>query len=205
MVVCAQRGTMGELIPLIEQMMNESPALAGTLNPVLALAHAEAGRTEEARHLLEEFAATDFDRPMGQGWITDMYCYAEAAILCGDPKYAGPLFDRLVPWAAQSVASGSVTASGLVSQSLGGLAAVLGRYDEADTYFNQAAASSARMRAKFYVATTDLQWGRMLAQRQGSGDAEKAHELITKAHSAAAVHGYGNVERRAAAAILDLS
>ena len=95
-------------------MLDESSALAGTLSSVPAQAHAEAGRTEEARCLLEEFAAADFDRPMGQGWITDMYCYAEAAIHCGDPKYAGPLFDRLAPWAELSVASGSVTASGLV-------------------------------------------------------------------------------------------
>ena len=105
LVVCAQRGTMGELIPLIEQMVDEASALAGVLTSALALAHAEADHTEEARRLLEEFAATDFDLPMDPGWITGMYCYAEAAIHCGDPKYAGPLFDRLAPWAEQSVAS----------------------------------------------------------------------------------------------------
>ncbi len=205
LVVCAQRGTIGELIPFIEQMLDESPALAGTLSSVLAQAHAEAGRTEEARCLLEEFAAADFDRPMGQGWITDMYCYAEAAIHCGDPKYAGPLFDRLAPWAELSVASGSVTASGLVSHSLGGLATVLGRYDEADAYFTQSSASSARMSAKFYGAITDLDWGCMLGERQAEGDTEKARDLLRKAHSAATAHGYGDVERRAAAAIQDLS
>jgi class 3 adenylate cyclase len=205
LVVCAQRGTMGELIPLIEHMLDESPALAGTLASVLAQAHAEAGHTEDVRHLLEEFAAADFDRPMGQGWITDMYCYAEAAIHCGDPNYAGPLFDRLAPWAELSVASGSVTASGLVSHSLGGLATVLRRYDEADAFFTQSSASSARMKAKFYGAITDLDWGCMLAQRQAEGDTEKARDLLTKAHNAAVAHGYGNVERRAGAAIQDLN
>ncbi len=92
-----------------------------------------------------------------------------------------------------------------MSHSLGGLATVLGRYDEADAYFTQASASSARMKAKFYVAITDLQWGRMLAERKASGDAEKAQELLAKAHNAAAAHGYGNVKRRAAAAIQDLN
>ncbi len=204
LVVCAQRGTMGELIPLIEQMLDESPTLAGTLTSVLAQAHAEAGRTEDARHLLEEFAAADFDRPMGQGWITEMYCYAEAAIHCGDPKYAEPLFDRLAPWDQMSVASGSVTASGLVSHSLGGLATVLGRYDEADAYFTRSSATSARMKAKFYGAITDLFWGNMLAEREAEGDTDKARDLLTKAHTAAVAHGYGNVERRSAAAIQDL-
>jgi class 3 adenylate cyclase len=205
LVVSTQRGTAGELIPFIEQMMDESPAQAGGLTSLLALAHAEADHTEDARHLLEGFASTDFDLPMDQGWITGMYCYAEAAIRCGDPKYAGPLFDRLAPWAELSVASGSVMASGLVSHSLGGLATVLGRYEEADAYFNQSSATGARMKAKFYVATTDLLWGCMLAERQAEGDTEKARDLLTKAHIAATANGYRNVERRAAAAIQDLN
>ena len=201
MIVSAQRGTMGELIPLIEQMVDETSTLAGVLTAALAQAHAEADHTEDVRHLLEEFAATDFDLPMDQAWITAMYCYAEAAIHCGDPRYAAPLFDRLAPWAEQSVASGSVTASGLVSHSLGGLATVLRRYDVADAYFDRSAAMSARMNAKFFAAMTDLLWGSMLAERKAEGDTEKARDLLTKAQAAAAAHGYGNVERRAAAAL----
>jgi hypothetical protein len=41
----------------------------------------------------------------------------------------------------------------------------------------------------------------MLAERKAPGDTEKARVLLTKAHSAAAAHGYGTVERRAAAAL----
>jgi class 3 adenylate cyclase len=201
MVVTAQRGTMGELIPLIEQMIDEALATPGVFTAALALAHAEADHAEDVRRLLEEFAAADFDLPGDQTWITGMHCYAEAAIQCGDPKYAGPIFDRLAPWAAQSVASGSVTASGLVSQSLGGLATVLRRYDEADAYFAQSAAISARMNAKFFAAVTDLFWGSMLAERKAEGDTEKARDLLTKAQGAAAAHGYGNIERRAATAL----
>jgi hypothetical protein len=156
MIVSTQRGTLGELIPLIEQMVDEAPASPGVLTAVLALAHAEADHAEDARRLLEEFAAAHYDLPDD---ITAMHCYAEAAIRCGDPKYAGPIFDRLVPWAEQSVAAGSVTASGLVSHSLGGLATVLSRYDEAEAYFAQSAATSARMDAKFFVAMTDLLLG----------------------------------------------
>ena len=205
MVVSAQRGTMGELIPLIEQMLDEASAQTGVLTSVLALAHAETDHTEDARRLLEEFAAADFDLRMDNTWITGMYCYAEAAIHCRDPKYAEPLFDRLAPWAEQSVASGSVTASGLVSHSLGGLATVLGRYDDAEFYFNQSSATSARMKAKFFIAITDLLWGSMLGERQAQGDAERARDLLTKAHIAATANGYRNVERRAAAAIQDLN
>jgi class 3 adenylate cyclase/tetratricopeptide (TPR) repeat protein len=200
-VVSAERGTMSELIPLIEQMVDETSTLAGVLTAVLAHAHAEADHTEDVRRLLEEFATADFDLPEDQGWITAMHSYAEAAIYCGDPKYAGPIFDQLAPWAGQSVASGSVTASGLVNQSLGALATVLGRYDEANAYFDQSAAVSARMKAKFFAAMTDLLWGSMLSERKSEGDTEKARELLSKAKGAAMAHGYGNVERRAVAAL----
>jgi hypothetical protein len=41
----------------------------------------------------------------------------------------------------------------------------------------------------------------MLGERRGPDDAEHAHDLLTKAHTAAVAHGYGNVERRAADAL----
>ena len=141
MVVSLQRGTMGELVPLIEQMVADNPGAPGLRRRCLAMAHAEADRTEDARRLLEEFAAADFDLPMDQVWLTGMVCYADAAIECRDPKYAGPLFDRLAPWADQLVTSrDNRNAEARSVTILGGLATVLGRYDEADAYFAQSAA-----------------------------------------------------------------
>jgi hypothetical protein len=93
------------------------------------------------------------------------------------------------------------SALGPVSHYLGGLAAVLGRYDEADAYFAQSAAFSDRVSAKFFAARTDLSWGRMLAERRTPGDTQNARYLLTRAHTAAVAYGYGNVERRAAAAL----
>ena len=97
-----------------------------------------------------------------------------------------------------------ITADGPVSHFLGGLATVLGRYDEADAYFTQAAAFNDRADAKFFAARTNLSWGKMLAERNAPGDAERARDLLTKAHAAAAAHGYANVERRAAEALQHL-
>jgi tetratricopeptide (TPR) repeat protein len=200
-IVSWQRGTMGELVPLIEQMAAESPNIAsGVTAGALALAHAEGDRTDDARQLLEQFAAADFELPLDQLWIIGMVAYAEAAIACRDPQYAGPLLDRLAPWADQLSTTGA-TAGGPVSHYLGGLATVLGSYDEADAYFAQAAAFSDRVGARFFAARTDLLWGKMLAERRAPGDTEKARDLLSKAQSAAAANGYANVERRAAAAL----
>ena len=44
----------------------------------------------------------------------------------------------------------------------------------------------------------------MLAERRAPGDAEKARDLLTRAQSGAAEHGYANVERRAAEALQHL-
>jgi hypothetical protein len=92
---------------------------------------------------------------------------------------------------------GGISAEGPVSHFLGGLATVLGRYDQADAYFAQAAAASARMGAKFFAARTDLSWGTLLAARQAPGDVERARQLLVSAHEAATANGYANVMRRA--------
>lgn len=200
MIVSGQRGTMSDLVPLIEQLAAETPDISQWLfGSLLAKAHVEGGRTDKARSLLEAFAASGFDLPLDQVWLTGMVDYADAAIECGDPEYAAPLYDRLEPWAGQLPATGA-SALGPVSHYLGGLATVLGRYDEADAYFTEAADFSDRVGAKFFLARTRLSWGKMLAQRLGPGDAERARDLLAEAHARAVEHRYGSVERRAAEA-----
>ena len=203
LVINIQRGTVGELIPLIEQLIADGGSIANVYTSALALALADADRTNEARQLLEGFATRGFDLPEDGVWLTAMVDYAAAAIACRDRTYAGPLFDRLAPWADQLCLT-PVTAMGPVSQYLGGLAGVLGRYDEADNYFAQASRFNARVGAECFAAQTNLLWGKMLAKRQAPGDAEKARDLLNKAHTVAAANGYGNVERRSAAALQHL-
>jgi tetratricopeptide (TPR) repeat protein len=197
-----QRGTVGDLVPLIEQAVADNPGLP-SLTAMLATAYTEAGRTDDARRLLQQFSAADFDLPLDFLWTAGMVQYAEAAIDCQDQQRAGPLFDRLAPYADQWSYLGTAS-FGPVSHYLGGLATVLRRYDEADAYFTQAAAISLRMGAKFDAARTNLSWGNMLAERDAPGDIEKARELLTQAHTAAAANGYANVERRAAQALQPL-
>jgi hypothetical protein len=97
----------------------------------------------------------------------------------GDPRFAEPLFGRLVHGPDQLPATGA-SALGPVSHYLGGLATVLGRYDEADAYFAQAARCvRAWVRSSSPPGQTCL-WGRMLAERGAPGDAEKAQSSTDK-------------------------
>jgi class 3 adenylate cyclase/tetratricopeptide (TPR) repeat protein len=195
LIVNHQRGTLGELIPLIEQSIVNLPAFAGTLSSALALAHVEAGQLDQAHRVLEEAAAGGFDLPIDPVWLVAIGDLADVAVACGDAKHAGPLFDRLAPCVGQVRTTG-IAVAGPVSQVLGGLATVLGRFDEADAYFARAAAFNERADAAFFAAGTNLSWGTMLAERQAPGDAERARDLLTRAHTAAVAHGYANVERR---------
>jgi hypothetical protein len=141
---------------------------------------------------------------MDQAWITGMVTFADAAIAVGDPAYVVALFEQLEPWADQMATAPGAASFGTISYYLGGLATVLGRYDAADTSFARSALISDRMEAKFSAARTDLQWGKMLTERNEPGDAARARELLTNAQIAAAANGYANVERRAAEALQDL-
>jgi ATP/maltotriose-dependent transcriptional regulator MalT len=163
---------------------------------LLAKAHVEADRVDEATKKLEEFAAAGYDMQLDQVWLTGMVDYAEAAIECRNPTFAQALFDLLEPFAEQLPATGaSVLAP--VSLYLGGLATVLGRYDAAHAYLAQSAEMSAGLGAKFFAARTDLMRGRMLVTRGDAIDAAAARELLIRARDAAATHKYANVQRLA--------
>jgi class 3 adenylate cyclase/tetratricopeptide (TPR) repeat protein len=203
LTVSFQRGNMGDLASLIEQVAADNPGNAPAAIGVLAAAHAEADRTDEALDRLEELASRDFEFPLDMLWTTGMTMYAEAAIHCRDARYAQPLFDRLAPWADQLSWTGA-SAEGPVSHYLGGLATVLGRYDAADTYFAHSSAMNDRIGARFFAARTDLLWGKSLVERQIPGDEARARDLLTRAYTVGMAHGYGTVERRAAAALREL-
>jgi class 3 adenylate cyclase/tetratricopeptide (TPR) repeat protein len=197
--ICARRGTLGDIAELIAQTARENPGLPALVGN-LARAYVQAGKIDDARRLLHEFARSGFDPPLDYLWLVGMAGWAEVAIACGDPEYAGPIFDRLAPWADQLTYIDLAT-EGPVSLYLGGLAAVLGRHGEAEAYFAKSADFCERAAARCFAAQTDLWWGAMLAERGAPGDVERAGELLSRAHASAVAHGYGSIERDAAGAL----
>jgi tetratricopeptide (TPR) repeat protein len=189
------RGTMGDQIPLIMQAITANPGL-DVFKAVLTLAHAEAGNEDEVRVLLDEFADSGFELPQDPTWLTGMIAYADAAVACSDPRHAGDLLERLAPFAEQWLYT-DVTTSGPVSHSLGGLAALLGRFDDADAYFARAAADSERTAATYFAARTEISWGGMLLERNAVGDLDSGRGLVVNAREVASARGYQGLERRA--------
>jgi hypothetical protein len=85
---------------------------------------------------------------------------------------------------------------------LGALASVLGCFDDAERLFTEAEELNTAGGMRFGDAKTKMLWGRMLHQRGGPGDAERARALLAEARDMAAAGGYAAIERRA---IVELS
>jgi Tfp pilus assembly protein PilF len=81
---------------------------------------------------------------------------------------------------------------------------VAGRYEEAQSYFEQAAELNTRGEMKFAAAYTNMLWGWMLRARNRPGDADRARELLEQARESGAARGYAMVERRASAELSKL-
>ena len=193
------RGTLGDLVPLIEQAIANNPRLP-VFAAALALAHSEGDRFEKASDILDDFGKMGFTLPLDVTWLTGIIAYADAAIDCRHAEAAQSLFDQLEPFATQWHYS-DVSTAGPISRTLGGLATVLGRYEEAEALFAHASESSRRADAKFFAARTDLYWGKMLIEQGNAQDEDRAIALLSAARSSAEANGYGNIERRARVAL----
>ena len=200
MIIHHQRGQLDQLRELMEEMAAGTPSVAGVLSGALAIAAMESNRPEDARRRLETFAENGFQLEMNPVWITGMVFFADAAIELGDPTFAGPLYERLVPWEDQWSDNGA-TAANPICHYLGGLAAVLGRDDEADAFFDRSARMCRGIGAQFFLAQTELLWGRTLARRGRTEDRDRALELLEQARSSAIAKGYASVIARADEAI----
>jgi len=203
-VVAWQNGTMGQLAPVIEQMVAENPGLP-TIRASLAMAYGEDGRLDECREVLGDFAKTGYALRMDTAWINGMTEYAEAAISLGDPEFCAALYERLEPWATQFSSAGGLTAEGPVCLVLGGLAATLHRHDDALSHLDDALTFTGRHGAWFFAARAELLYGCVLGARRAAGDVERAREHLRRAQALGATRGYSGIERRAAAAIEDLA
>lgn len=196
--VCHQRGSLQELmqlIPVVEKMAAEAPEMPA-LRAMLALGHAEAGQRDAALAILGQLASTGFVLPLDVLWLPGILCASQAVIDTRATEFAAPLRDLLAPFPGQISAIGTA-GDGLTSHCIGGLAALLGRWDEAEAQFSAAAELCARIGARFFAARTDLAWGEALLARGTPGDKQRAAELLSRARTAAAEHGYAGVERRA--------
>jgi tetratricopeptide (TPR) repeat protein len=187
---------LGEIEERLEERVAALPGLY-LFRAYLALLLCELDRPEDATEHYELLAAQDFSGlPQDSTWmLAAPHCAAVCAHL-GDQTRAPALFDLLVPYASQVIftAAGSL---GAMARYVAVLAATFGDFDEAEAHFAVAAATDQRISAPICLARTRLEWARMLLNRRGPGDTERARQLLGDALTTARELGSSNVEPRA--------
>jgi class 3 adenylate cyclase/tetratricopeptide (TPR) repeat protein len=186
---------------LDEKLVGRLAAVAAdTRYPVtlamLAQAYCELGRWDEAREPFEAVAAHLTDLPHDPNWIVTLARTAVACAELGETSSAQRLYDLLQPYSAQLTGQGVVWL-GSIAHYLALLASTLGRADDAEAHFAEAALTHERIGAPTWLARTRLEWARMLLTRHRPGDADRARELLDQALATARELGLATVERQA--------
>ncbi len=108
----------------------------------------------------------------------------------GDRARALELYEILLPYASHNAVMGAIAFLGAANHHLGGLAAVLGRFDDAVAHYEQALARHREMGARPYLALTLTELAALLDER-GEDDDERVASLRSEAGEIAAALNLG--------------
>ena len=175
-----ERGGVDGIEETVRRQAERFPSIPGW-GCVLAHVHAESGRTEEARRLVESFARDDFRGLPHDGlWLGAIALLSETSASFGEDRHAERLYGLLEPYADRNVAFGWVSAcGGSASRHLGLLAGLLGDRERAIAHFETALRINGRMRARPLVARTRLDLARALLE--GDAADPRGGELLDAA------------------------
>jgi DNA-binding SARP family transcriptional activator len=149
-----------------------------------ALMYLELGREDAAREEFESLARAGFDAlPRDAQWLIAMTLLAEVCGRLGDAARAAELYAPLAAYAGRNVIVGRAsTCNGSASRPLGILAAAQGDWERAERHFADALAMHEAMRARPFVARTQVSWAEMeLARGEPGAARERLAEAILTA------------------------
>src|SRR5262245_39060465 len=198
------RREAGSLGPSLEQSIThfvEAYRGMHSWRCVLALMHADAGRTEAAHLLLDRIGRRGFaDVPRDVHFFPALAWLAETTHILDDRERATQLYPMLLPYAERNVVASwwSPAYLGSMARYLGLLAATAGHADDAAGHFEQAIAANARMGARGWLAHTRADYARVLLDRNGPGDREHTVRLLAEARDAADELGLTRLRARLA-------
>ncbi len=177
-----EQGRLQEVEPPFKGFVESNPTMPA-FRCALAFLYSELGREEETRREFERLAAGDFqDLPRDAQWLVSVALLAHVCASLGDVDRAVVLYESLLPYADRNVlAVEAMACIGSASRPLGGLAATLGRWQEAESHFQAALELNAKMGARPFVAHTQHDYAAMLLERDNAGDRERALALLDEA------------------------
>jgi class 3 adenylate cyclase len=175
-------GTPEEMLPAVRPMVERHHGIPAWRLALLGFL-IDAGHLEEARVAYEPIAARGLaDFPRDANWIIGLSRVADAAATLGDERVCRELLELLGPSAGEVVVVGRAAATfGPVDRYLGRLEATIGNVDRALERFDSAIALCERMGDRPMRAETRSHLGRLLLDRDGPGDRERAFEELSLA------------------------
>jgi tetratricopeptide (TPR) repeat protein len=194
-----EQGRLHEVAPIVEMFVKEHSG--SSFKPGLALIYAELGLMDKARTVFEELAVNEFMGIQQDAlWAASITFLVEVCATLGDRDRAEVLYRLLSPYATYAVVASEWASFGAASRFLGQLAATMGRWQEAESHFDQALDMNGRMGAKPWLAHTQFQYAHMLLERSIAGDIERARILLGESEAIARQLGMRSLENRIATA-----
>jgi class 3 adenylate cyclase len=190
-----ERGSLEQLESVLKQRIADQPHVGWRAR--LAHIHTELGRQEEARRELDELAEKDFaDIQRDLIWLLTIGYLGEVAAFLRDRPRCELLYELLLPHADRNVVVLNAACNGSVSRQLALLAAALGHVEDAERHFEDALAMNQRLESPPLIARTQADYARVLLERDGPGDREKALQLASRALAAAQELGMQRLSER---------
>ena len=176
------QGRLAEVAALVEEVAT-TPGVDLTRLLGLALTHAEMGRIDDSRAILDRITSVQLNACAKDAtWFITLAAMAEAAARSGHRRTAAQAFERLRPF-ADRIAIANVTATGPVAHHVGIAAWTAGNRDVGVRMLAQAVEIGDRAATPVFAARSRL----ALAERLIIvGDAGRASVLADEARDAAA-------------------
>ncbi len=165
----------------------------GSYRAMASMSLAEDGDRERATEQLEFGKANHLDPRINNVWSSTLAPFGVAATLLGDREAALPIYEALLPWAGQMVCNQAFTMRG-IDGVLGGLAALLGRNDEAEAHFVEAESGAREAGAHWTSANDDLDRARFC---HSNGETTRAQDYASRCLVTSRERGYSGLEARA--------
>jgi len=191
MLVRWHRGDLEGALALTAEGLRQRNTITQVLRVARAAFEAEAGRPAEGRAVLEEVLSGE-PLPRNRSFTGVGMMLARICERIGAVDRAPAVYALLEPYADRNATIGlsNLTVLSSVASPLGGLSALLGRYDEAERHLERAVALETRTGSQAWLALTQLRYARMLAARGAPGDRARARERAAAALDAARRHGF---------------
>ena len=183
-----EQGRLAELAPLVRMLT--ASRRDGAWRPGLAVLLAELGMEDEARSELRRIASIGLDGLKPSLWLASLAYLADVCAAVQDVDAAEIVYRALEPYAGSNVMIGHlVSCYGAADRFLGMLSAVLGEWERAESFFEDALALNTALGARTWLAHTSFEYARMLLARGHEDDRGRAATLLGEASALAGTIG----------------